>query len=442
MEPSAPIRPAYWSNGRVVLYEGEFSASYADDVVQYEGAVFLDWQPKPRVTWQGTSSASTAAIAEFEHWQRPDPAPPAVALPVELPSGTRRRGAYRPRRVAGTVRTSGTCDGMEFHRPGSDQCDVVTFNLINGPDLTPLEPLRHRGYAWSGRWHLRDESWVITLDARRDLRERMKLVKRTNGYTFTHVGALRRSDGAPFNSSTAKGVLDGLFLFLTLIHSATVGIALPVGTLDGETTWRRWTSGLSSPYRGFSWADPHTPADLAQLWPNFRSARRDPRWSNALLRAVRHYAEANQAVSTEVTLTLAQAALELLGTAICVDRDTLVPADKWETKKAAWKIRRLLRSRVPLDIPKAHRALARAAKTHAWSDGPQAVTALRNTVTHWTTGKPTVDNAVWIEASQLSVYYLEMALLSALDYHGRALDRTTRPLIVGGSKLVPWATRS
>ena len=429
MERSAPIRPVYWSNGRVVLYEGEFSASYADDVVQYEGAVFLDWQPKPRVRWRGTSSASTAAIAEFEHWQRPDPAPPSIGLPVELPSDVRRRGAFRPREVVGTVQTSGICDGIEFHRSDSDRYDIVTFNLINGPDLVPLEPLSRRGYAWSGRWHLSDESWVITLDARRDFRDRMRLVKRTNGYTFTHVGAVRRLDGAPFTKSTAKTILEDLFLFLTFMHGGAVGIALPVGTLNGDTTWRRWTSGLSSPYRGFSWADPHTPADIAQLWPSFRAARSDPRWSNALLRSVRHYAEANQAVSTEVTLTLAQAALELLGTAICVERDNLVPADKWETKKAAWKIRRLLRDRVPLSIPKAHRALARAAKTHAWSDGPQAVTALRNTVTHWTTGKPTVDTAVWIEASQLSVYYLEMALLSALDYHRphRHAAFTSRP---------------
>ena len=339
------------------------------------------------------------------------------------------------------MRASGTCDGMEFYRRGSDEFDTVTFNVINGPDLAPLEPLRQRGYTWSGRWHLRDGSWIITLDARRDLRERVTFVKRTNGYAFTHVGVLRRSDGAPFDASAAKEVLDDLFLFLTFIHGATVGIALPVGTLDGETTWRRWTSGLSSPYRGFSWADPHTPADLAQLWPSFRSARSDPRWANALLRAVRHYAEANQAVSTEVMLTLAQAGLELLGTAVYVDRDNLVPAGKWDTKKAAWRIRRLLRDSVPLDIPKSHRALARAAKTHAWSDGPQAVTALRNTATHWTTGKPAVDKAVWIEASQLSVYYLEMALLSALAYQGRALDRTTRPLMVGGSKPVRWAIR-
>ena len=64
--------------------------------------------------------------------------------------------------------------------------------------------------------------------------------------------------------------------------------------------------------------------------------------------------------------------------------------------------------------------------------------AMRNTVTHWTTGRPDVDARVWAEAAQLAVHYLEMALLRSLHYTGRAFDRTVRPLWVGGSTRVPW----
>ncbi len=439
MEPGRPNRAVYWNDGRVVLYEGPLSAKYRNLVVPCQGAVVFDWQPRPRVTWHGVTSASNGAVAVFDNWQSPESLEPAIELPFAMPLPTRRRGAFRLREATGTVSATGVCDGIDFHLPRPNRCDTVTFNLINGPDLLPLGPLRQRGRVWSGRWQLDDAEWAITVDARADISNRIKDLKRTRGYAFTHVGTMQRIDRSGFVRSAARDVLDDLFLFLTFVRGATVGVALPVGTLDRQVTWRQWSSGLSSPYSGFSWADPHTPGDLAALWPTFRAARQDSRWSNALLRAVRHYAEANQAMSTEVTLTLAQAALELLGTAVCVERDSVVAPDKWESAKAAWRIRRLLRSRVPLGVPSTYKALTVAAKAHGWSDGPAAVTALRNTVTHWTTGKPAVDAKVWTEASQLSVYYLEMALLSALGYRARALDRTARPILTGGSTTVPWA---
>ena len=242
-----------------------------------------------------------------------------------------------------------------------------------GPDLTsppsPNRPTRptsanpRRNEPHYFRGHLDDATWSITVDARPDLGARIKQLRTTRGYAFTHAASLKRVDNDEFPASDACSLLEDLFLFLTFIRGAPVGVALPVGSLSGRPTWRRWTSGLSAPYtNAFAWADPHAPQDLAALWPQFRAARRDPRWSNALLRAVRHYAEATQAVSTEVTLTLAQAALELIGTAICVDRDKLVAWSKWDRKSADWRIRRLLNGCVPTAIPKSSKALRAAAK--------------------------------------------------------------------------------
>jgi len=138
-------------------------------------------------------------------------------------------------------------------------------------------------------------------------------------------------------------------------------------------------------------------------------------------------------------LTLSQAALELLGTAVVVDRDQTIPFPKWDKQNAAWRVRRLLRGTIPLSVPKNLATLNQPSATHAWGDGPTAVANLRNTVSHWTTGKPRVDTQVWVESAQLALHYLEMALLSSIGYTGRAIDRTVQPISAGGSTRVPWA---
>jgi hypothetical protein len=112
--------------------------------------------------------------------------------------------------------------------------------------------------------------------------------------------------------------------------------------------------------------------------------------------------------------------------------------EKWDRQRADRRLRRTIRGVTTHTLPRSFKALTAAAKTHGWGDGPAAITAMRNTVSHWTTGKPNVDVHVWADTSQLALHYLELALLHSLNYTGRAFDRTTKPLSPGTAPTVPW----
>jgi hypothetical protein len=318
--------------------------------------------------------------------------------------------------------------------------DKVIFNVVNGPNLLARGVIGSQQQIWAGRWTFESPKWRVTLDSRPNLNDYVKKLTNNCGHSFTHVGLLEHTDQSNFGIDDGASELENLFLFLTLVRGSTVGIALPTGFHQGRRVWTRWTSGLSSIYSGsFSWADPHRTEDISKLWLDYLNARADSNWSDALPYAIRYYAEALQTRSSEVTLTLAQAGLELLATAILVERDQTFSADKWNDEKAAWRLRKILQAAsISLKIPNECKDLRKARKMHGWNDGVDATVNMRNTVTHWSTGKPKVDANAWIEVSQLSLQYLELCILWALGYSGSAFNRIEGPIQPGCSSKIPW----
>jgi len=76
-------------------------------------------------------------------------------------------------------------------------------------------------------------------------------------------------------------------------------------------------------------------------------------------------------------------------------------------------------------IPSALKDLASFAASHSCSDGPDAITRLRNFVSHprrrnGTLGLP-IDT--WFQAWQLSMNYLQLLILKRFGYEGSYLDR-------------------
>jgi hypothetical protein len=144
-----------------------------------------------------------------------------------------------------------------------------------------------------------------------------------------------------------------------------------------------------------------------------------------------------------VSVILAQAGLELLATAVLVDRDRRFRSEKWESKPAAWRIRKLLQAAtLPLQIPAHMPALLQAKEQHGWHDAADAITAMRNTTTHWSTGKPDLDVDVWIDAERIAIFSLEHAILWSMGYAGTSLRRVDSSVVVGGSMPVPWRLSS
>ena len=119
----------------------------------------------------------------------------------------------------------------------------------------------------------------MTIDSRPDLGEALRLANETDEqYLLTHVGELRRADGASFDVAAATEVLFGWQLAMSFALGRWVAPAVPVGfDQDGRRVWEQWAPWRCDNVRGYeSWWDTHTGDDLGHFVAAFLHAYLDP----------------------------------------------------------------------------------------------------------------------------------------------------------------------
>ena len=103
---------------------------------------------------------------------------------------------------------------------------------------------------------------------------------------------------------------------------------------------------------------------------------------------------------------------------------------------AAQRIRGMLsRMNIPATIGGQLDQLREIAAQFDW-DGPEAVTEIRNSLAHPARRK---GNGAAFEASQLAMWYLEMALLYLFEFKGKCENRTIFEKPLDAQESVPWA---
>jgi hypothetical protein len=151
------------------------------------------------------------------------------------------------------------------------------------------------------------------------------------------------------------------------------------------------------------------------------------------------YVASNRGGFVEQRITVAFAALELLSWQRAVLEGSADPV-KHENKKAAWRLRAMLKAaKIPISPIPAHLpALKAFAKKEGHSDAPQAVAEVRHRLTHPKVLDDLYDREhLLTEAWWLTVRYLELLILHWVGYTGGVVDRTKRgwPQV----DTVPWA---
>ena len=142
---------------------------------------------------------------------------------------------------------------------------------------------------------------------------------------------------------------------------------------------------------------------------------------------------------------MAQTALELIYNWRVVEKEGIIVGDDAHKISAANKIRLLLSLiKVPYVIPPGLKNLtAHVAKDPM--DGPEIITEIRNAIIHSreVTRKKldTISPLAKHEALQLCIWYIELAMLNILDYHGEYHNRCSGEMVgLKGIQKVPWAT--
>ena len=168
---------------------------------------------------------------------------------------------------------------------------------------------------------------------------------------------------------------------------------------------------------------------LSEVFPGFVSLWNDSTWKVPLWEAVYWYIQANgqnyKSAITDAGIILAQTALELLAWTHCVQHRRMVSARAFERGgglRAADKLRLLATSLdVPLDIPP-HLLALNAKPGEKWHDAMHAITDVRNALVH-PPAKTVLPKDSYLEAWNLSLWYLEMVLLRLCGHMGKYSNR-------------------
>lgn len=319
---------------------------------------------------------------------------------------------------------------------------VVRFLVANLPDFLG-DPVAERDRSgtikrtWAGRLTLAAQDWIVHLDQRQDVKDVYARLRAQGGFEVTHVGSLRRRDGALFTGADATDVLDGLAGFLGFASGAWAAPLAAVGfDSQGQKKWHEWKPRWDSPWRRgvlrpFDFRD----HDLHKAFAGYLERWCDPLWNEPLRVATHMYVEANGPITIDTSLVLTQNALEVIAWTLFVRDLRSRKGASFDALRAEERVRDLVQwTRVSPVIPRQLTALRRDVRAQAppWNrqraspwDGPSAITAMRNAMTHPSItpsfSVTPVDSR--IELQQLGLWYLERALLRLTGYRGPYANR-------------------
>lgn len=307
-----------------------------------------------------------------------------------------------------------------------------------GDQSTPIHRLKaHLFDSQFPNLDLTTGPWTLTLRRVNPHVTNRKLRNSRRPPEATHTLDIGMRKDQLFSGDQATDILDAASHFLTFVQGRRCSLVCPTGVDTADyAVWSLWSSPSSFEPNPPGWYGGDDQASLVDLFCTFMDKWSDEHWRKTLTEVVWWYESAARASrGIDIGLVLAQIAVELLAFRHCVDDRQCFSRRSFKQLPAADKYRHLLRSlHIPLAIPSTASTLLAATQTMQWSDGPEAVTRIRNDLVH-KGRKIGLSADAYYEAWQLAVHYLELTLLAMLDYKGNyhsRMDDAKQP--------VPWST--
>lgn len=289
---------------------------------------------------------------------------------------------------------------------------TVQFTILNFPFLF-------------NKIRLEVEDWLVELTTMPNLKDSLETLKTDGGYTITHAGLVKKSDGGLFSVDDCQQLLRGLEWFLSFVRGTNCALTLVRGCDQcGEVSWEQWGLGAVDPWLyEDSWL-PRVIGNgiLSKIFPEFWGQLRSNTGAK-IERCLDWYSSSNTSNASHVRIVLNQASLELLCSMIC-----------GSTGNFASKLRCTLEKlNINTKIPLKCLELEKIRKKMNYEDSPHTLAKIRNDLVHFKSKLGTVSSMAYWEALNLSRWYTEMILLYRFKYLGKYYNRLTHKI-----ELVPW----
>jgi len=383
--------------------------------------------------------------------------PPSVSLPIFLGQKEITSFAFCGKRVDGfSLGLGGEVqkqeavlkwllepDPMVGRGNESTAIQQLVFHLFNFKDFIGIRrSSEQRGSSLYTIEHVElvSDSWRVELRSLVETRDNIKKLNAEGGYGLTHVGLLKKPDGATFAGKDAEEALHALKLFFSFAKGIWCNPLCAVGfDASGNRIWESWSSPEAAWHSAFSWFDPHHSEQLTGLFPGFITKWNHEDWREALTEVIYWYQNSNSSRGIDAGIILTQAAIERLSYEYSVKDRKLIEANGFKDLRASDKLRLLFSSLdIPIDIPNSLPEMTKLAKQFKWIDSPHALTEIRNSLVHPENRRRGHYSDIYAEAWNLGLWYLELALLRICGYSGSYSNRLASTRWVGTVEEVPW----
>ena len=326
---------------------------------------------------------------------------------------------------------------ISIHHTGESLASVE-FGVLNFTEFWGEQdqtiPSNGNSYCRIGAMQLQADPWIVDITAAPNLSEVKQELVATGGYSITHSGTIKRTDGADFSAADAERLSHGLSLFLSFARGAYCGLTLVKGkSREGQVAWERWGADrVTGWFDPPSWFDRNHSQLLADVFPGFW--RRYQEREEELRTVITLYLDSNLGGShgdgLDRGLILTQAALERMAHGV---------GGKKTGKRIAKALVENGISEKALCIPPAScPELARLATEHGWQHGPHALVEVRNQVVHLSQKYGRLSSRAYYEAWNLGQWYLELMLLRRFEASGEYGNRLTQKWVGEVEHLGQW----
>ena len=423
------LKPMYTTsepNASISLYVGDIVLEQSEPVFTGRASIKLDWLPSTRIRFEmldrifGDTGKVKLEIAK---------------LPLSCDANVDRVscGCVIRGQLLGkpTILNTSVCDNVLFHLPN--------FESIAG-----------------GRLHLKNNEWDVILCPIDNITDLTDCLGEQGGFGLTHVGMLKRVDGGQFDKNQALDKLAALYHFLSFVRGLWCGPILPIGQMGDKVSWQVWDAPRLTPWKKVSsWFFDFESNEINEAFIGFMKKWMDLDWNEPTRFAIHWYIEANiGSGGVEGSIVLIQAALELLAWVFLMEAPgaskpcTVEVFKGWPASK---KIEHLLGSMgIPVTIPSELKELQKAltelqgtnSDAKKFPLGSYMFTYIRNRITHETGEDRTKLGAISfearVEAKELGLWYVEMALLSLFGFNGQHYKRFLNGGPADRVEFVPW----
>lgn len=435
------------ANTPIEIHKGEFYLKNKDIEIKVKGSISFKWLPSLGQYFSG--EVITKSNNNILSWEIAEEltGKEFKVINKDLKYG---KGIV----INTTINQGGNLEGTfikgKIHKPnvvGDKSISVkkIAFSIPNfrsfiGSSVKKMSDNNRR--ILMNRLKLENDDYIIFIDKCLDYDAKLKSLNDNGGYIILYYGELKRKEG-PVKIEDTKDVFHCLNTFITFLNGRRTAAIFSQGIYEHDVMWTDYSRKNIDPYKDIqSWTPKFTTEGFDVLWKKFSELWKDTNDKHFLTTVIHWYIEANNNRGfTDGSIVMAQSALELLYNWWIIEGKKMIVGKDSERLNAANKIRLLLSQlNITHFAPEEFTDLKEFIENeNEIKDAPDAIVQIRNAVVHSQEQKRRKLRNISIEtkyeALQLSIWYIEMALLRILNYKFKYINRCSDS---NHEEHVPW----